>query len=269
MTKELSILVGRLNNTTVHETEVIPWSSPVLSFGNLSSAKVATIGLNPSNREFVDINGKELEGRDRRFPTLNSLGISSWCEANEKHMSVMLDCCYDYFTRNPYDSWFKKLDYLISGTLASYYFPSNQACHLDLIPYATARKWTDLSLEQKTVLLETSADTLGILLKNSSVKLLILNGQTVVDNLERISNVLFEKSLMPDWTLPRKIGDGVFGYAYKGAIRNLGGVRLKNEINVLGFNHNIQSSFGVTKKVQNAIRDWISESAKNVFHETI
>lgn len=269
MKKELSTLVNRLNNTALYENEVIPWSSPVLSFGDVSSAKIATIGLNPSNREFVDRNGKELDGVHRRFHTLNSLGIRSWSEATEEHISVMLDCCYDYFTRNPYDGWFKKLDHLISGTLISYYFPSNQACHLDLIPYATSRKWTELTISQKFTLLENSVDTLGLLLKNSSIKLLVLNGQTVVENLEKISNVIFEKTLMPNWALPRKSGDWISGYAYKGVIKSLGGVKLKNDINVFGFNHNIQSSFGVTKKVQISIKNWISESSKNIFHETI
>jgi hypothetical protein len=264
MTDELSILVHRLNNATLQETDVIPWSSPVLSFGNLSSAKIATIGLNPSNREFVDVDGQELIGTNRRFHTLNSLGITNWSEADEKHMSIILDDCYHYFSRNPYDNWFRKLDYLISGTLMSYYFPSKQACHLDLIPFATARKWTELTFDQKNILLESSADTLGILLRDSSVRLLILNGQTVVDNLQKISNVSFKKSLMPNWTLPRKRGKGVLGYAYRGTVHNLGGIKLKNEIHVLGFNHNIQSSFGVTKDVQDAIRNWITKSAKNI-----
>src|SRR5690348_5636215 len=81
MNEELSILVSRLNDPIVSENEVIHWGCPVPSFGNLSTAKIATLGLNPSNREFVDKNGRELDGVHRRFHTLNSLGLSKWSDA--------------------------------------------------------------------------------------------------------------------------------------------------------------------------------------------
>jgi hypothetical protein len=94
--------------------------------------------------------------------------------------------------------------------------------------------------------------------------MLVLNGMTVVSNLERISGVSLQKSLMTAWTLPRKTNGGVKGYAFRGKISNLGGIELDREIDVIGYNHNIQSSFGVTKQVQNAIRQWVSEIAKEV-----
>jgi hypothetical protein len=265
MNKELSILVDRLNDRALLETEIIAWGCPVPSFGDLSLARVATIGLNPSNREFVDQEGKELDGVDRRFHTLSSLGIAKWSEANQQHLNLIWDLCQSYFSRNPYDSWFKRLDNIISGTAMSYYFPSGKACHLDLIPYATASKWTSLTSEQRSLLLEIAGDTLGLLIKNSPVELLVLNGQTVVDNLQKIADIEFERIQIPEWTLPRKSGDGVLGYAYKGNIQALGGVNLGRQICVLGYNHNIQSSFGVTNQVQTAIRNWISYSSKEIF----
>jgi hypothetical protein len=265
MNQELSILIDRLGNSALLGTEVISWGCPVPSFGDLSLARIATIGLNPSNREFVDEQGKELDGVDRRFHTLNSLGIEKWSEASQQHLKSIWYLCQNYFSRNPYDTWFKRLDNIISGTAMSYYFPSGQACHLDLIPYATASKWTSLTTDQRTLLLEIAGDTLGLLLKNSPVELLILNGQTVVDNLQKIADVEFERIHIPEWTLPRKSGDGVLGYAYKGNIRTLGGIELQREICVLGYNHNIQSSFGVTNQVQTAIKNWISYSSKQIF----
>ncbi|PWV46444.1 hypothetical protein [Chitinophaga sp. S165] len=257
LNEEVSILVKRLKDPVIKKTAVIEWGSPIPSFGNLVSSKIATVGLNPSNREFVDLSGKELEGSYRRFHTLNSLGIKKWEEIDESHLSSIVNLCFEYFSRNPYDGWFKKLDNIISGTSMSYYFPSGEACHLDLIPYATSSKWTDLTLEQKKLLLEISGDTLGLLLKRSKIEMLILNGKTVVETLQKISNVSFEKVRMDSWTLPRK-GGGVAGYAYKGTIRSLGGHKFKKAIKVLGYNHNIQSSYGVTKEVQLAIRNWIT-----------
>ena len=265
MTAELLNLVERLNDPKLKKAEVIPWGCPIMSFGNLSNSKIATLGLNPSNREFVDEKGKELTGDKRRFHTLDSLGIKRWSEANQRHIQLIAELCDEYFFRNPYDNWFKKLDYLISGTSMSYYFPSGEACHLDLIPYATSCKWTDLSPEQRSMLLKLTGDTLGLLLRQSQIKLLILNGQTVVEHLQKISNIQLKKTHMPTWTLPRKGTQGVAGYSYVGKINQIAGIKLYQPISVLGYNHNIQSSFGVTTQVQSSIRSWITKKSKEVF----
>jgi hypothetical protein len=265
MTEELYELIQRLNNPVVKKTSVIPWGSPIASFGSISNSRLATLGLNPSNREFVDEKGHELEGTNRRFHTLSSLGLEDWEEANHSHVFKIAELCEDYFQRNPYDGWFKRLDYIISGTSMSYYFPSGEACHLDLIPYATAQKWTDLSYEQKTSLLEITGDTLGLLLKNSPIQVMVLNGQTVVDHLQKTAGIELKKTLMPSWTLPRKDSEGVVGYAYTGIIDSIAGIKLKQEVMILGYNHNIQSSFGVTTKVQTSIRNWVSKKTQEIF----
>jgi hypothetical protein len=264
MHKALSSLLGRLDNPEFAAANVIPWSSPVPSFGDLSNSTLATLGLNPSNREFVDLKGAELDGGHRRFHTLKSLGLERWSDANAHHVRLIADSCRRYFVRNPYDLWFKGLDNIISGTKISYYHDREKACHLDLIPYATACKWTDLSSKQRTALLALAGDTLGLLLKESPIRLLVLNGMTVVDSLQHIANVVLEREVIPDWTLPRKSGVGVKGIAYKGVIREIAGVRLKQKVYVLGFNHNIQSSFGVTSQVKSSIRNWIAGSARQV-----
>ena len=51
----------------------VPRSLPVLFFGDLFTASVATVGLNPSYQEFLDRRGIELDGAARRFETLTSL----------------------------------------------------------------------------------------------------------------------------------------------------------------------------------------------------
>ena len=261
---ELSSLIKKINNPNFIKSSIIPWGSPILSFGDIKKAKISTIGLNPSNLEFVDKYGNELDGTHRRFHTLNSLGISQWSDIKDEHLYKILKSCADYFSGNPYDFWFKKLDFILNGTSISYYSPSLQACHLDLIPYATSQKWADLTDQERLFLLDSTCDTLGIILRNSSIKLLILNGQSVVDNLQKISNVSLEKNKMVNWTLPRKANDGVEGYSYAGIIKSLGGVILKEEIKVIGYNHNIQSSFGVTKSVHSSIQKWIAQKSIEV-----
>ena len=264
MHEVLSTLIERLDDPASSETNIIGWGSPVPFFGDLSRSSVATLGLNPSNREFVDVEGNELHGASRRFHSLSSLRLTRWSDAEQEHQELIADYCRSYFLRNPYDGWFRELNHLISGTGASYYDASAQACHLDLIPYATACKWTDLTSFQRSTLLALAGDTLGILLRDSPIRLLILNGQTVVDNLQKLADTRFEKEAIPDWTLPRRSSSGVMGYAFMGAVRYLAGVRLKREVIVLGFNHNIQSSFGMTLLVKAGIRRWITQAAHEV-----
>jgi hypothetical protein len=264
MKSALSTLVKRLDNELLSEASVIPWSCPVPSFRDLSRSKLATLGINPSNREFVDTSGKELEGSSRRLHTLRSLGLSRWSEANPRHLESIVDSCRTYFSRNPYDRWFRRLDYVISGTKASYYNASSKACHLDLIPYATACKWTGLSHQQRSSLLAIAGDTLGLLLRESPVRLLILNGNSVVQQFQEIAGIRLDKHMKSAWSLPRRSDSDVSGFAYKGAVRNLGGIKLKHEVLVLGFNHNIQSSFGVTTEVSTAIRRWIARTGSEV-----
>lgn len=264
MHKTLSSLLERLGDPAFSATNVIPWGSPVPSFGDLMRSSVATLGLNPSNREFVDVNGKELDGKSRRFHTLKSLGLTRWSDAKAHHLRLITDSCTKYFLRNPYDGWFRGLDRIISGTNTSYYAERLKACHLDLIPFATACKWTELSPQQRCSLLDLASDTLGLLLRDSPVRLLILNGKTVVDNLQKITGVNFQKRTIPSWTLPRRSGIGVEGFAYRGTIREISGIRLKRDVLILGFNHNIQSSFGVTTQVRSAIQRWIARTANEV-----
>jgi hypothetical protein len=241
---------------------VIPWSCPVPSFGDPSKSSLATLGLNPSNREFVDVSGRELEGERRRFHTLKSLGIKSWLDADDFHADMILKSCNDYFHVNPYDGWFKSLDHLLSKSGVSYYGMYANACHLDLIPYATAAKWTQLSRYQRTSLLTAAGDALGMLLRDSTIETLVLNGTSVVDNFEEITGVQLVKRKMPSWSLPRNQSSDVPGYSYTGHISSISGIELTRKICVLGFNHNIQSSFGVTTKVKENIRDWIYSAVK-------
>lgn len=261
----ITMLLGRLGGRALGAAGVIPWSCPVPSFGDLTESRIATLGLNPSNREFVDTCGNELDGHARRFHTLQSLGLQRWSDAGEEHVRLIEESCKQYFAKNPYDAWFRGLDHIISGARVSYYGGTEKACHLDLIPYATASKWTELTSRQRIQLLENAGDTLAHLLSDSPICALVLNGKTVVETLQKLSGSVFHKEAVPEWTLPRRAGEGVTGYAYTGKLRRLAGVRLAREIHVLGYNHNIQSSFGVTNKVKAAIRGWVADKANEVF----
>lgn len=258
----LTTLIDRLDSLSVSTANVIKWASPVPSFSDLSRSRVASVGINPSNREFVDQAGVELEGCSRRFHTLRSLRIRSWSEADSHHLELIIQSCYEYFRHNPYDRWFKRLDFVVSGANASYYSPTEKACHLDLIPYATDRKWTELTSYQRSWLLSTAQGTLGPLLRDSPIRILILNGESVVRQFEVIAGANLHSREMQSWSLPRRMTDNVKGVAYTGVVTSINGVELGRNITVLGFNHNLQSSFGVTNEVTQSIRQWIAEASE-------
>jgi hypothetical protein len=258
---ELPNFLEQLDTLADCGVSVIPWSSPVLSFGDLSQASVATLGLNPSDREFVDPAGNELDGYERRFHTLRSLGLKRWRESSPPQLDLILNSCFSYFDKNPYDRWFKRLDYIISGTHASYYNRFFHACHLDLIPYATKTKWGELTQRERNKLVQVAGGSLAILLRESPIRLLVLNGNSVVRGFQALGGATLIAQAMPNWRLPRKTGADVPGISFEGRIEHFAGRPLAHPIGVLGFNHNIQSSFGVTKEVTGEIQDWIGQRA--------
>jgi hypothetical protein len=140
------------------------------------------------------------------------------------------------------------LDQVIVGTKASYYGGASRACHLDLIPYATSKKWTELSPHERSLLLDVAGDTLGLLLRDSPVSVLILNGMSVVNRFQHIAGSPLEAQQMPEWALQRHSKPDITG------------IELGRELLVLGFNHNLQGSYGVTAEVIRAIRDWIARA---------
>lgn len=259
-------LLDRMERARLSDFGVISWGAPVPSFGDLDTAQIATVGLNPSNREFVDSAGRELTGASRRFHTLRSLNLSSWLEVESRHLGLILDSCRRYFFSNPYDGWFTKLEKLLSKTPASFYSAGIGACHLDLIPYATMRKWTDLETGERDALLRVAGDALGLLLSQSSISVLVLNGRSVVRGFEALAGTSLDTLEVDSWTLPRQSGNGVTGVAFTGEVREMGSVVLPRPIKVLGYNHNIQSSFGVTSEVVENIGDWIAEESLGAWH---
>lgn len=90
-------ILKRLTQSHERPAEV-PQSTPVLGFGRFLTASVATLGLNPSRREFCAYRSTQLlpEAR-RRLATLSSLGLASYAEAGTNEHQATLDACLDYF----------------------------------------------------------------------------------------------------------------------------------------------------------------------------
>jgi hypothetical protein len=226
---------------------ILDWASPVPFFGDVDQAKVATVGINPSNREFVDAAGCELRGPGRRLSTLASLGLPRWSQATGQHLSEIRRSCARYFKTNPYRRWFDVLDRTLRAGQFSYY--DGSACHLDLVALATRDKWGTIDMRTRQNMINNGKPVLAQIIRDSSVTTLILNGRSVVTEFESFASVQLAAEPIDSWTLPRKNGGGVNGYLFTGTICALGGVDLGRQVSVYGYNHNLQSSFGVTSKV--------------------
>lgn len=253
-------LVDELDLST-RESDILPWAGPVPFFGRLGEAEVATVGINPSNREFLAPDGVELQGSHQRLPTLRSLGLTDWGEASGADVRAVAQGCVKYFDGNPYRQWFDVLERLLNHCGYSYY-REPRAAHIDLVAFATATKWGELPAATRQLLVAQGRRTLGELIRDSRVSVLILNGRSVVDAFMESAEVPLVASNMPGWTLPRTRGGGVAGVRYSGTIRSLGSVPFDRAVTIIGFNHNLQSSFGVTRAVVDRIAQEVGETVE-------
>ena len=88
--------------------------------------------------------------------------------------------------------------------------------------------------------------------------MIVLNGTEVVRQFQAATGQPLESHRVPGWDLARSNGRPVTGVAYTGTFTKVGGIPLGREILVAGYNHNLQSSFGVSTAVRTAISTWIT-----------
>ena len=93
---------------------VVPGSTPIVAFGDARTAKVATLGLNPSSLEFQDRSGNDLVGCFRRLATHSSLGVEDLANAPPATIAQVLKECNSYFECNPYE-WFNDLELILNA----------------------------------------------------------------------------------------------------------------------------------------------------------
>ena len=238
-------------------SSVLPWACPVPYFGAAPTAALATVGINPSNLEFVDNAGRELEGEARRLPTLRSLGIRRWADADSRHIGQVVGGCNHYFETQPYNRWFGVLERALRLADCTYYGKDPSACHVDLVAFATRQKWSSLSVRERNQLLDNTSHGFALLIRSMPTEVLVLNGRSVVQAFETLARVTLEATRIPSWDLPRTNGV-IPGFAYVGSIDEFAGVPLGRTLMVAGLNHNLQSSFGVTSTVIEGVGKWLA-----------
>jgi hypothetical protein len=158
---------------------VVEGSTPVVCFGDARTARVATLGLNPSDAEFLD-RGGWLQDADRRFETLASLGLERLQDADDEQTQAVLDACHAYFYRNPYWRWFGKLEAVLNESLAASY-RDGSAVHLDLVQWATRPVWSKIGdPAARRRLVEQDREFLRRQLALEHIGLVLMNGRTVM-----------------------------------------------------------------------------------------
>lgn len=223
---------------------VVLGSTPVVSFGNPQISRVATLGINPSRKEFLDDNGNLLRGRDQRFETLSSVGADR-CEAlTDSQIISIIEGCNNYFKRRPYMTWFKPLERIIeTGAAVSYRVGT--ACHLDLVQWATDPVWGKMPTgDAKKALMEEGIEHLRAQLTTENIETIIVVSGEVWKQLEIYGLCKFEdvevmragkKGQIP-CTL--RIGEGC-------------GSRF------VGWTSNVQSQPGITRQDQDSLGRWL------------
>ena len=126
-----------------YNSKILQMSTPVICFGNIFNSHVATLGLNPSNKEFVDDNNAFLSGMKLRFQDCFSLSQNDLTKLKLNQTELVLRYCLEYFNNpNPYGEWFDYLErHVLSKLDISYY--NGSCCHLDLVQWATPAAPTD------------------------------------------------------------------------------------------------------------------------------
>jgi hypothetical protein len=184
-------LIERARQAPPEHCRVVAGTTPVVSFGDPVRPAVATLGINPSKAEFLDDHGGLLAGPQRRLATLASLGVSGYGDVDAAQGSAIVDECAGYFRKRPY-RWFRPLDQILrDGADVSYF--DGTACHLDLVQWATCPLWSELDDSIRARLLEADKEFLVRQLQQECYRLIVVNGRTVMDWVERAGLASWKK----------------------------------------------------------------------------
>ncbi len=142
-------------------------------------AEIATVGLNPSDHEYLSKDGRMLTGAAQRFATLDSVGAADRSSLTDPQCDEAIERMRNYYEvgKPVYGSWFNALARVVDGFGAS--FRQRSAAHLDLVQESTSPVWGDLPLSQKTALLEQDLPFLTWELRTFPVRAVICTGKTV------------------------------------------------------------------------------------------
>jgi hypothetical protein len=172
---------------------IVEKSVPVLFFGNIETAKCATISINPSNLEFNDKKNNLLPANKKRFMDRENLGIGSNDTLTQEQAEKVYNSLVNYFRERPYKLWFDWLNRFFDGTSISYY--KGSLIHLDITPWATSKKWGDMTNTEREKIIKAGEGWAKKILDAGQIEYLYVNGKAALEYVEKYI-ARFEKSKM-------------------------------------------------------------------------
>jgi hypothetical protein len=171
----------------------VPGTLPVLFFGDLFAAEVASVGLNPSDHEYLTKGGAPLTGAAQRFANLASLEAADRAQLTETQCDEAIDWMRAYYDEGKpvYGSWFNSLSRVVEGFGAS--FPGRSAAHLDLVQESTSPVWSELPAGEKDSLLREDLPFLEWEIRAYPITAVICTGKTVSVHLRSCFGVEIEE----------------------------------------------------------------------------
>lgn len=163
-----------------------PGSTPVISFGDFTTATLATLSINPSSQEFLRRNSLELlDSGEKRLVDKQTLGIGIDEALREEHAERIWLGCKNYFTPagNPL-RWFDDLDLFLRDFNRGY--GDGRSCHLDLVQWATSPAWAELPVQTQKDLIEKDYDFFEWQVSQQNIEALIVNGGTAFKTLSTV-----------------------------------------------------------------------------------
>jgi hypothetical protein len=160
----------------------IPGALPILFFGDLFTARLVTVGLNPSWHEYLDDRRRELAGDAQRFETLGSLGATDRASLAGEQCERAIARMRMYFEHSAtIYPWFRSLARVTDAMGAPY--KTGQAAHLDLVQEATDPVWSQLrrmAEPEAFALLNIGLEYLRQMLAIFPIERVVCNGRTAL-----------------------------------------------------------------------------------------
>ena len=142
------------------------------------AAQIATVGLNPSDQEYLDPHGGMLAGAKQRFATLASLGAADRTLLTDQQADEAIEWMRGYYEHGkPVYGWFSALNRVAEAFGLS--FQSGGVVHLDLVQEATKPTWSRLPSEERESLLALDLPFLEWQIRTFPLRAVICTSKTV------------------------------------------------------------------------------------------
>ena len=243
----LDRLIKRTMEAFPKNAPIVEHSTPVVAFGDCTTARVATLGINPSYEEFQDSSGELLKGKEKRLVDHESLGGEFTGGLSESQAERVIAGCSKYFLNRPFE-WFDDIENVVLKPNGITY-SSGEACHLDVIQWATNPIWSKITKQQECIsLLENDSEFLKFQIASQGYDFIFLNGNTVIKQVKSLNLVKLQHA-----------GFTSFGHGVRKSrlwIGELGRTKF------IGWNLNIQRH-ETTPSNKADLSEWITKQIQN------